>query len=243
MFSTPYVWYHQHVVGHHSFPNVEGMDPDLYHSPKFVRHSKDLRWKEPHKYQTLTFILTWLVGVPASLILNGVFQALNKPSFNRVVPFAQNKYVNTNSLKARLLFYFTVIHFLPFFLHGLTLQAFCFSIIPIYLFSVCFMISSQINHLTPHTSEQFSDNFFKHQVLTANDVATDNYFVYLFTGGLNMQIEHHLFPSVNHCHLKKLQPYVREICRKHGVNYSESTSLWEALCSHVAHLRHFSINE
>jgi delta11-fatty-acid desaturase len=66
------------------------------------------------------------------------------------------------------------------------------------------MISSQINHLTPHTNEQFSDNFFKHQVLTANDVATDNYFVYLFTGGLNMQIEHHLFPSVNHCHLKKL---------------------------------------
>ena len=42
MFSTPYAWMHQHVIGHHSFPNIEGKDPDLYHAPKLVRHSKDV---------------------------------------------------------------------------------------------------------------------------------------------------------------------------------------------------------
>jgi hypothetical protein len=72
MFSTPYAWYHQHIIGHHSFPNIEGRDPDLYHAPKYIRHSKDVRHKSAHVYQTLTFILTWLVGVPASLVIHGV---------------------------------------------------------------------------------------------------------------------------------------------------------------------------
>ena len=73
MFNTPYVWYHQHIIGHHSFPNLKGRDPDLYHAPKLVRHSDDIRFKPQHKFQTITFIITWLVGVPIGLILNGVF--------------------------------------------------------------------------------------------------------------------------------------------------------------------------
>lgn len=240
MFSTPYAWLHQHVIGHHSFPNIMGKDPDLYHAPKYIRHSTDIRLKKPHLYQTLTFIITWLVGVPASLVCLGVFQAFNKPAYNKVVTFASNKHLNTDSLKVRLVVYGLVIHVLPFILHGLTLRGLLFSILPIYFFSVCFMISSQINHLTPHNTDQFDKNFFKHQVITSHDVATDNYFVFLLTGGLNMQIEHHLFPSVNHCHLHKIRDHVRNTCKKHGVNYTESLTLWEALCQHVNHLRHFS---
>ena len=45
MFSTPYVWYHQHVIAHHSFPNIKGRDPDLYHATHIVRHSDDIRHK------------------------------------------------------------------------------------------------------------------------------------------------------------------------------------------------------
>jgi delta11-fatty-acid desaturase len=168
--------------------------------------------------------------VPAGLVILGVRQAFTRPKFNRTVAFGNNKYLNRNSLKARLAFYIFVIHIIPFLLHGLSIKGFLFSIIPIYLFSVCFMICSQINHLTPHTTEQFSKNFFIHQILTSHDVASENYFVYLFTGGLNLQIEHHLFPSVNHCHLRKLQPHVIRLCKKHGVKYSESPTVWEALC-------------
>lgn len=54
--------------------------------------------------------------------------------------------------------------------------------------------------------------------------------------GLNLQIEHHLFPSVNHCHLHALVPHVKELCKKYNVNYPESPSMWEALQKHVDHL-------
>jgi delta11-fatty-acid desaturase len=43
MFATPFVWYHQHIIGHHPFPNIYGKDPDLYHAPRFIRHSDDIR--------------------------------------------------------------------------------------------------------------------------------------------------------------------------------------------------------
>jgi delta11-fatty-acid desaturase len=175
--------------------------------------------------------------VPVKVLVYAVFQSLQKPSYNRTVPFASNKYLNTDSLKLRLVFYFLVIHALPFYLHGLTVRGLLFSVVPIYFFSVCFMISSQINHLTPHNTEQFDKNFFAHQVITSHDVATDSYLVFLLTGGLNMQIEHHLFPSVNHCHLHKLKDHVRETCKKHNVNYTESKSLWEALCQHFKHIK------
>jgi len=240
MFSTPYAWMHQHVIGHHSFPNIEGKDPDLYHAPKFVRHSKDVRHKKPHFYQSIGVLFTFIIGVPVKVLVYAVVQSLEKPAYNRTVPFVTNKYLNTNSLKFRLAFYFVVIHLLPFYLHGLTVKGFLFSVVPIYFFSVCFMISSQINHLTPHNTEQFDKNFFAHQVITSHDVATDSYLVYVLTGGLNMQIEHHLFPSVNHCHLYKLKDHVRETCKKYNVNYTESKTLWEALCQHFKHIKQFS---
>lgn len=55
-----------------------------------------------------------------------------------------------------------------------------------------------------------------------------------------MQIEHHLFPSVNHCHLHKLQPVVRELCKKHGVPYNVSPSLFEAVKAYIRHLEDYS---
>ena len=93
--------------------------------------------------------------------------------------------MNSDSLKLRLAFYFFTIHIVPLLIHGLTLKGALFSLVPIYLFSLFFMICTQINHLTPDAADQFDSNFFIHQIKTAHDVATDNYLVYLFTGGLN----------------------------------------------------------
>lgn len=50
MFCTPYVWYHQHIIGHHSFPNIKGLDPDLYHSALVMRHSDDIRHRKAHTW-------------------------------------------------------------------------------------------------------------------------------------------------------------------------------------------------
>merc|ERR1712000_214532 len=75
-----------------------------------------------------------------------------------------------------------------------------FMLVPVGIVSLCFMLSSQVNHLTPDNIDKYDSDFYKHQVLTGHTFGVKSYLTFLFTGGLNFQIEHHLFPCVNHCH-------------------------------------------
>jgi delta11-fatty-acid desaturase len=60
-------------------------------------------------------------------------------------------------------------------------------------------------------------------------------FCYYFSGGLNYQIEHHLFPNINHCHLPYLAPHVKVLCEKHNVPYHHVSGYCEAIQTHFAH--------
>ena len=95
---------------------------------------------------------------------------------------------------------------------------------------IMFGFVTQINHI--HVSN-FTRNrhFFKHQIETSSNVKSQSYLMRLFSGGLNMQIEHHLFPSVNSCHLSKLAEIIKPICLKYGVRYNEYDSFYECVKS------------
>ena len=51
----------------------------------------------------------------------------------------------------------------------------------------------------------------------------------IYSGGLNCQIEHHLFPSVNSCHLPALAQIIKPLCQKHNIKYNESSNLFHAI--------------
>ena len=66
---------------------------------------------------------------------------------------------------------------------------------------------------------------YKHQIITAYNVSPSSHFMRFLTGGLNCQIEHHLFPSVNSCHLPALSKIIKPLCKKYNIKYNESPSL------------------
>ena len=76
-----------------------------------------------------------------------------------------------------------------------------------------------------------------HEVETTVDFCPRNPVLTWMLGGLNYQIEHHLFPKVPHTHYPKIAEIVRRNCDKHGVRYSFHPSLGGALRSHFLHLR------
>ena len=76
-----------------------------------------------------------------------------------------------------------------------------------------------------------------HEVETTVDFCPRNPVLTWMLGGLNFQIEHHLFPRVPHTHYPKIAEIVRRNCAKHGVRYSFHPSLGRALRSHFLHLR------
>lgn len=75
-----------------------------------------------------------------------------------------------------------------------------------------------------------------HQVCTTADFATENRFLHWLLGGLNSQIEHHLFPRISHIHYPAVSAYVKETCKEYGIVYNEYRSMLAAFVSHLVHL-------
>ncbi|MBX9851897.1 MAG: fatty acid desaturase [Cytophagaceae bacterium] len=56
-------------------------------------------------------------------------------------------------------------------------------------------------------------------------------------GGLNFQVEHHLFPRISHIHYPKINQFVKETCKEFNVKYIEYSSVFKAFRSHLSHLK------
>lgn len=234
-FSSPLEWYHQHVIGHHAYPNLPHRDPDLYHNGQMERHTRTLRWRPAHAHQHRTWVPIWWIGTAAMCFVKPV-QMFLTGRYNRavgVMALSRGRWLR--HLLGRALVFF-LCHGWPFVLLPAS-RACLFALVPPGLISLCFMASSQVNHLSDANVDQASADYYAQQVLTSHTFAVDSPLVTLFTGGLNFQIEHHLFPTINHCHLKALQPLVKEVCRKHGVPYHESPTMGAALRKYIQHLR------
>jgi linoleoyl-CoA desaturase len=76
-----------------------------------------------------------------------------------------------------------------------------------------------------------------HQVETTVDFARRSRLAAWLLGGLNYQIEHHLFPRISHIHYPALSKLVEQTCREFGVKYSEHKTFWSGLASHFRWLR------
>jgi fatty acid desaturase len=82
-------------------------------------------------------------------------------------------------------------------------------------------------------------DFFSKQVLTGRNVTGGPWMTALM-GGLNFQIEHHLFPSMSRPHLRRTRVLVREVCAREGIPYTE-TSQGRAYAIGLTHLREIGL--
>ncbi len=235
-FSSPTTWYYQHIIGHHAYPNIGYKDPDLAHAPVFMRVHQSIKYKPNHQYQTTYFPLIWMVGINLGMSLMTDIRAYMIGTYNRVV-----KVIKRDRPRMMGHYFMRIIIFLlPFMIaYGQLIykntsipKAIIFAVVPPLLYSFIFMTFTQINHLTYNAVTSEDKFLYRHQVKTANNIASQSQLVHFLTGGLNLQIEHHLFPAMNHQHLKAIQPIVKETCREFGIPYQEYDSIWEALKEH-----------
>ena len=142
---------------------------------------------------------------------------------------------------------FSSIYVWPFFLFDSLPKSIAFALIPITIYSVLFMVCTQINHHSEETSAPSAarSNWYRHQVGTSHNIVPPRGWqelaTFFFTGGLSLQIEHHLFPCVNHWHLRALQPKIQAAAMRHGAAYPVSLSLFEALQKLFSHLAVLSV--
>lgn len=234
-FQNSFLWKLQHTVGHHTFTNILNNDPDLHHFDEFnFRIHKDLTWHKSQYYQYIIILLSYFYGSTGlkfhntiKYIMNDKFLSINyKPSTEQKI------YIITEISLFLILFFI-----IPYYLYGFTYTA-----TPAIIYSILFMLFTQINHIHQDNMVH-SNDWYKHQVITASNFSVDNHFMFFISGGLNYQIEHHLFPTISHCHIPYLHKKIKKICDKHHVPYKAYSSYWDIFTDYFNYLFKLSKNK
>ena len=115
-----------------------------------------------------------------------------------------------------------------------------------YTLSLIFQLAHSIEDLEfpePNDENMIEEEWAIHQVRTTANFATDNWFINWYVGGLNFQIEHHLFPRICHVHYKNLSPIVEQTCKDFNLPYVNHKTFLKAYQSHVKHLYNLGFKE
>ena len=232
--SSQYDWLHQHIVGHHPYTNIHNKDPDVNHTGDELRYNKHTKWNTGHikqekKYVTLSVFILIAFNIKNSVSLI-ITQKYNNSVFK--IPI-DTKYSILHFCD--IILYMYLFFILPFQIWT-PFYAIKHVIIPYLLLSFMFNINASVNHLQSESIKGQNKNWYIHQVTTANNFGS--HWPHYYTSiGLNYQIEHHLFPTVNHCHLRDIQPIVKKLCAKHGIPYHHTSGYKEAIMGVYEHLR------
>jgi len=223
MISSPFDWYHQHVIGHHMYTNVGHRDPDIAHAYFFYRSHNSVKWLITHIGQQYHFINTWAFALVGVQVINPAIGIVSK-KYNRSVHYmpvsAPRWTIHVAGRIAAIMLMYGWMWFV-FEWH----QALMWLLVPNIILSLLFMLNTQINHLFVNTAYAKDKDWYKHQATGSNNFGIRGWkrWIYFYlSGGLNFHIEHHLFPTVNHCHYLHLQPIIENICAKHNVTYNVS---------------------
>jgi fatty acid desaturase len=221
-----YGWWVDKHNRHHSHPNTEGADPDIRMSAlAFTNAQVDTATglaRLMYRYQAYLFF-PMLLGEAFSIHAASIHALLRSDPRRRLAEGAL--------LAAHMAGYLTVV-----LLVLSPLRAVVFILVQQGLFGLYLGCSFAPNHKgMPVLAADDRTDFLRRQVLTSRNVR-GGWLTDLALGGLNYQIEHHLFPSMPRVHLRHAQALVRTFCEDHGVPYLQ-TSL---VASYAQALRHLN---
>ena len=109
-----------------------------------------------------------------------------------------------------------------------------------FVISIIFQLAHTVEHADfpiPTDTNRIENEWAIHQIQTTANFATRNPMWTWFCGGLNFQIEHHLFPKISHVHYPQISRIVRETCLAHNLNYIEFPRVSTAVQSHLRYLQ------
>jgi linoleoyl-CoA desaturase len=248
--ANPYMWNITHNVVHHTFTNIPGHDEDIEVAPGLVRLSPIDKLNAIQKYQQYYAFL--LYGFAA---ISWIFRKDFKKFFQERI----GNYNNTNHpLSAyfnlfffKFLYFFLTIAVPLYLLPSLTIGQFLFGFLSLqlikgFVIGLVFQLAHVVEGTTfpePNTEGHIDEAWAVHQMCTTADFARKSWLASFLCGGLNMQIEHHLFPKVCHIHYPAISEIVRQTAIEHGVPYLENKTFWSALGSHYQMLKRFGRGE
>lgn len=213
-------WRYHHTVSHHSYCNDASKDQDVYTSFPLIRLDDSQPWFWYHSFQTVYTPIIWPLLYVAAQAGDFINVFINKASpgvkyvgitFTEVALYVVGKFFHVGIFLA-----------IPVYLHGWSNVLVPFLVYGCTGSSVLcwfFIVSHNLDGLRPHQlSGETLRDWGRWQIETS--ASWGNAFWSFLSGGLNYQIEHHLFPGVAHNLYPLIQPIIKEECLKAGIRYN-----------------------
>lgn len=231
-------WQIQHNVLHHSFTNVHGHDEDI--NKGILRLTPDTKLKPMHRFQ--------IFYAPLLYSLMTIYWYISK-DFEQLVRYNKKDLLKGQGKTFRgalieVIFskslYTVVTIVLPFMMVGipiwqmligfLCMHFMCGQILAL-IFQPAHVIEGS-SFFNTQESSSMENNWAIHQLLTTTNFGNKSRLFSWFVGGLNYQVEHHLFPNICHIHYRKLSPIVKATAEEFNIPYHEHETFFSAVASH-----------
>jgi linoleoyl-CoA desaturase len=237
-------WKVQHNVLHHTYTNVHEVDEDI--SPRgVIRMSPESTWKGIHKYQ---HYYAWLLYGLMTLVWVFTKDIYRINKYNKEGLLKKQKTTYAKEVTIMMVtkaIYFSYIFALPMILLDLSFGAVLVGFLLMhYVCGFILAIIFQPAHViegteypVPDDENNLENNWAIHQMHTTTNFGRRHKLFSWYVGGLNYQVEHHLFPNICHVHYRKLSAIVEETAKEFGVPYKVKETFWQAIKAHAKQLR------
>ena len=239
-----YNWKVQHNVLHHTFTNIPGFDEDI-DAGRIIRFNKNSKWLKIHQFQKYySFFLYGLLTINWAITTD--FRQMRKYLKRKL---SYGKFPNpatewTTLIVTKLLYYFLWI-VLPLLVLDIAWWKVLIGFFVMhYTAGIILSIVFQLAHIVPMAEMPLPDKegnlehtWAVHQLYTTTNFAPNNKFMSWYTGGLNHQVEHHIFPHISHIHYGKIAKIVKETAREYDLPYNEYKTFTKAIAEHFNQLK------
>ncbi len=240
--ANPKMWKLQHNVLHHTYTNIEHADEDI--SPRFVLRftpHQPRRWfhRYQHIYASFFYSLSILLWVTIK-----DFRKIFEYSDMGLIAKGKAFWSYLLEISIHRVLYFGAFLVLPMILLPVAAwqvvgMYLCMEAITGLVLTLIFQTAHVMpdSHFVDQEHEEIEENWAIHQLLTTTNFGTKNKVLSWFTGGLNFQIEHHLFPEICHIHYPEIARIVKQTAAEFNLPYHEIKTFRSALLSHFQMLK------
>lgn len=239
-------WKLQHNVLHHTYTNILNYDDDIADKVilKFTPHN-EAKWY--HKFQPVyAFLFYGITTLYWGFLKDFLqFSRYTKQGVNTSTK-EQNRSIFFKLLLSKIGYVFVFIvlpvfilnrPFWPYFT-GFLLMNFIAGVMLTTIFQLAHTVEGT-THPLPNENYTIENNWAIHQMNTTVNFSRHNKFISWYVGGLNFQVEHHLFPNICHVHYPQISEIVKSTAEEFGVPYLENKTFFDAINSHVKALVRF----
>jgi linoleoyl-CoA desaturase len=235
--ASAYFWKQKHNIIHHTYTNVDGIDDDIAKSP-IIRQCESQKWVPAHKIQHL-----YLTPIYALSTIFWIFNMDFKKYFSRKIYTTDAWALSTKNhiiFWATKIYYVTVFMILPMatfgfwaWIAGYLLVNAALGITLSFVFQLAHVVeNTEFETIALDETKHIETAWAQHQILTTANFAMDNKILSWYVGGLNYQIEHHLFPKVSHIHYPAISKFVQAKCKEYNLPYNNNATFFGAIASH-----------